>query len=138
MTSKVKAYVEGHIDALEQQRISETVYECPTDIVKEYANILTAINIEIPLHIRRYLSLVDCLHRHMNSFSLWNYEVNGGSEEYTFKTYHPVNSTHIKELNHEISHIFFEQFVRVDSQLDYSTQCITLSVTLFPIQRFII
>ena len=53
----LEKHIQSYVEELEQNRVNESIYNCPLDIFQKYCDVLENIDVCIPDHLTTYVAL---------------------------------------------------------------------------------
>ena len=125
MTTETKAFIETHINLIENNGIYATYLDCPLRILNDFNNSMHIAGIEYPSEIHAYVVVCCYMAGRFKDIRLQSYDFDYGTE----KEYYEFNSDFYKydadRLTHDISVLLPKRTVNVtvEEKFRFTGQC---------------
>ena len=116
MTAETKAYIEQHINQIENNGIASTYLNCPLRILNDFNNSMHIAGIEYPPEIHNYVVVCCYMANWFKDVRLQSYDFDYSSEkeEYTFTCDNCLYDRH--RLQQSLSHLLPKRTIIIDTR----------------------
>ena len=116
MTAETKAYIEQHINQIENNGIGSTYLNCPLHILNDFNNTMHIAGIEYPSEIHAYVVVCCFMSGHFKDVELHSYDFdhNTEKEEYKFTCENCLYDTH--RIQQSLSRLLPKRTVKIDTR----------------------
>lgn len=116
MTAETKAYIEQHINQIENNGIASTYLNCPLRILNDFNNSMHIAGIEYPPEIHNYVVVCCYMANWFKDVRLQSYDFDYSSEkeEYTFTCDNCLYDR--QRLQQSLSHLLPKRTVIIDTR----------------------
>ena len=116
MTAETKAYIEDHINQIENNGIGSTYLDCPLNILNDFNNSMHIAGIEYPPEIHAYVVVCCYMSKYFRDVQLQSYDFdyNTEKEEYRFTCENCLYDIHRCEQT--LSRLLPKRTIKMDSK----------------------
>ena len=114
MTTETKAYIEQHIDQIENNGIASAYLNCPLHILNDFNNTLHYADIDYPSEIHTYVVICCYITTQFRNVSLrsYNFDYKTEKEEYEFISDNCLYL--VEKLNHDLTVLLPKRSINAD------------------------
>lgn len=135
MNPLLKQHIERYIEDIEQGDLTNSIIQCPLDIMSDYLNTLRMIDVVIPGHLIPFTRVSCYLASVLPYGMLFNIEIRSAGNE-TYEFFFPYSNIDSQQLNNGIINSCPCHYVHNDFSVDYYTQTVTIKVSIGPASKF--